>query len=138
MDHSSAWSHETVLDAEAISASRARDFVSFHLVEHHLRYLIDDVRLVVSELATNAVVHGRTPFIVTLQEDDDQVVLLTMQDGSASVPVRSAANGLDTSGRGLAIVEHVSRDWGVTPGPDGTKSVWAAFATTHTRETALQ
>jgi anti-sigma regulatory factor (Ser/Thr protein kinase) len=136
MGHSSDWTHETVLAADTISASRARDFVSFHLVEHHLRYLIDDVRLVVSELATNALGHAQTPFIVTLQEDD-QVVLLTVQDGSASVPVHSAANGTDADGRGLVIVDLVSRDWGVTPGPDGTKSVWAAFAA-HTKDTALQ
>jgi anti-sigma regulatory factor (Ser/Thr protein kinase) len=136
MNHSSDWSDETVLAADTISASRARDFVSFHLVEHHLRYLIDDVRLVVSELATNALGHAQTPFIVTLQEDD-QVVLLTVQDDSAAAPVHSTANDLDTIGRGLSIVDLISRDWGVTPGPDGTKSVWAAFAT-HSKDTALQ
>ena len=136
MGHCSDWSHQTVLAAEAISASRARDFVSFHLIEHHLRYLIEDVRLVVSELATNALGHAQTPFIVTLQEDD-QVVLLTVHDGSASAPVHSTANCLDTVGRGLSIVDLVSRNWGITPGPDGTKSVWAAFAT-HTTETAPQ
>jgi anti-sigma regulatory factor (Ser/Thr protein kinase) len=134
MGHSSDWSLETVLAADTVSASRARDFVSFHLVEHHLRYLIDDVRLVVSELATNALGHAQTPFIVTLQEE---VVLLTVQDGSASVPVHSAAQGTDAAGRGLAIVDLVNRDWGVTPRPDGTKSVWAAFAA-HTKDTALQ
>jgi anti-sigma regulatory factor (Ser/Thr protein kinase) len=136
MGHYSDWSHQTVLAAEAISASRARDFVSIHLIEHHLRYLIEDVRLVVSELATNALGHAQTPFTVTLQEDD-QVVLLTVHDGSASVPVHSTANCLDADGRGLSIVDLVSRNWGITPGPDGTKSVWAAFAT-HTREAAPQ
>jgi anti-sigma regulatory factor (Ser/Thr protein kinase) len=132
MDHSSAWSHETVLAAEPISASRARAFVCFHLIEHHRQYMIDDVRLVVSELATNAVVHGKTPFILTLQEDN-RVVLLTVQDGSASVPDPAAANSLDNGGRGLSIIDLVSRTWGVTTGPAGTKSVWASFKT-RTRE----
>jgi anti-sigma regulatory factor (Ser/Thr protein kinase) len=134
MEHSSDWSHETVLAAEAISASRARDFVSFHLAEHHLRYLIDDVRLVASEMATNALGHAQTPFIVTLQEED-QVVWLMVQDGSTSVPVRTTGNNLRVGGRGLPIVDLFSRDWGITPGPDGTKSVWASFATLTTDAT---
>lgn len=136
MNQHSDWSHETVLAAEAISASRAREFVCFHLGEHHLPYLIDDIRLVVSELATNALGHAQTPFVVALQEDD-RVVLLTVQDGSPAVPVRADANSLDAGGRGLSIVDLVSPDWGVTPGPHGTKSVWAAFPT-HSRESALQ
>jgi anti-sigma regulatory factor (Ser/Thr protein kinase) len=136
MDHRFVWSHETVLAAETISASRARDFVTFHLDEHHLRYLIDDVRLVVSELATNALVHAQTPFTVTLGQDN-RVVRLTVQDGSALVPLRAAANTLDIGGRGLSIIDLVSGDWGVARGTKGTKSVWAAFPT-HTRETALQ
>jgi anti-sigma regulatory factor (Ser/Thr protein kinase) len=56
-----SWSHETTLEASPISASRARAFVSHHLADHRLPHLIAPVRLVVSELATNAVVHGRAP-----------------------------------------------------------------------------
>lgn len=57
MDHSSDWSHETVLAPAAISASRARPSSS-SIVVHTPRYLIEDVRRVVSELATNAPVHA--------------------------------------------------------------------------------
>ena len=60
------WSHETVLAPEPISAALARDFVYVHLVAHDLFPLVEDVRLVVSELATNAVAHAQTPFRVTL------------------------------------------------------------------------
>ena len=56
------WSHETHLAAEAISASQARVFVSRHLLAHDLANLVDDVRVVVSELATNAMLHAQTPF----------------------------------------------------------------------------
>jgi anti-sigma regulatory factor (Ser/Thr protein kinase) len=136
MNQHSGWSHETVLAADAISASRARDFVSLHLDKHHLQYLIEDVRLVASELATNALIHAQTQLTVTLQEDD-RVVRLTVQDCSASAPAPAAANGLHTGGRGLSIVDLLSRDRGITAGPDGTKSVWAAFAT-GTTETSSQ
>ena len=52
---------------------RGRAFVSKHLVDHRLTFLVDTVRLVVSELATNALVHGQTAFVVTLSREDDTV-----------------------------------------------------------------
>ena len=54
MTYSSAWAYETELAAELVSASSARDFVCLHLGEHDLPHLAHDMRLVVSELATNA------------------------------------------------------------------------------------
>ena len=68
MNQIAGWSHETVLAAEPVSASKARDFICQYLVAHDLQYLVEDVRLVASELATNAMAHARTPFVVTLSE----------------------------------------------------------------------
>ena len=121
------WSHETVLAGECASASRARDFVCLHLVEHGLLYLVEDVRLVVSELATNALGHAHTSFLVRL-EQTDQLVLLTVQDGSSAVPRQSRPDVMNSAGRGLQIVGLLSRDWGVTSGPGCGKAIWAAFA----------
>jgi hypothetical protein len=59
------WSHQATFEASPICASRARDFVTRRLVEHRLLYLVDPVRLVASELATNALVHAQTAFTVT-------------------------------------------------------------------------
>lgn len=117
------WSHETTLAAEAASASRARDFVCLHLCEHRLLYLVEDVRLVASELATNAVTSDSSPFTLVLQGLEHSVVL-TVSDGSRCAPVTGRP---DPYGRGLAVVEAVSQDWGVTQGPGGTTSVWASF-----------
>jgi len=122
------WSHETVLVAEPVSASRARDFICLHLIEHDQLNLVEDIRLVASELATNAMVHAQTPFTVTL-ERDEQAVLLTVHDGSPTPPVPLEPDLLDAGGRGLSIVDLVSRDWGVVGGLHGAKSVWASFAT---------
>lgn len=120
------WSHETVLAAESKSAALARDFVRLHLVAHDLPDLVEDLRLVVSELATNAVVHAQTPFLVTLSSANGSV-LLAIQDESTSGPVRASPDVMDMSGRGLMIVEALSREWGASTDAHGFKSVWASF-----------
>jgi anti-sigma regulatory factor (Ser/Thr protein kinase) len=127
MDQIPDWSHETDLMAEPVSASRARGFVCLHLVEHNLPYLVEDIRLVASELATNAMAHARTPFTVTLSASEG-TVLLIVRDGSASVPVRALPRAMDMGGRGLLLVELLSRDWGSSTDVDGSKSVWASFS----------
>ena len=121
------WSHVTALPGEPGSVWRARHFVLFHLVEHRLPHLVDDVQLVASELAANAVRHARTPFKVILEKADNSV-LLSVQDGSPTRPAHLATDDLDTAGRGVSIVDLVSHDWGVTDGPGEGKSVWASFA----------
>lgn len=128
MGYASSWLHKSTLPGEAVSVLRARRFVSVHLVEHRLFYMLEDVRLVASELAANAVRHAHTPFTVIL-EHSDQSVLLTVQDGSLVPPVQVDADPMDTGGRGVWIVDLLSQDWGVTEGPGHGKSVWASFAT---------
>jgi anti-sigma regulatory factor (Ser/Thr protein kinase) len=128
MEQATLWSHQTVLAADPGSAAKARAFVVHQLVEHRLLYLVDDVRLVASELATNAVMHARTAFTVIL-EGRVGSVLLTVRDGSPIVPAPSlhVPHGLGIAGRGLLIVNLTSQAWGVA-GQDGTaKSVWASF-----------
>lgn len=116
------------MPGEAVSVLKARRFVCSHLVEHRLLHMIDDVRLVVSELAANAVRHARSPFTVSLGQADG-AVFLSVQDGSAGAAVLRAPELLDTAGRGISIVDMVSDDWGVTHTPGGGKSVWASFST---------
>jgi len=122
------WSHQTTFEATPISASKARAFVSGHLVDHRLLHLVDPVRLVAGELATNALLHARTAFSVTLAALGE-TVLLTVGDDSALVPVRRAALATDQTGRGLEIVNVVSLEWGMTQADGaGSKTVWASFA----------
>ena len=120
------WSHQIVLAPEPMSAGLAREFVCLHLIAHRLEHLVEDVRVVVSELATNAVRHAQTPFVVTLSMAGKEV-LLTLQDESLTVPVRSAPDVMDMSGRGLMIVELLSQEWGISTDEHGCKSVWASF-----------
>ena len=117
------WSHQATFEASLISASQARRFVSRHLIEHRLSYLVDPVRLVMSELATNSLVHAQTAFTVTLARLDE-TVLLTVRDGSLALPAR----------RGLEIVDIVSLEWGTNEDGAGSKAVWASFAIRGPRE----
>jgi anti-sigma regulatory factor (Ser/Thr protein kinase) len=121
-----SWSHQATFEGSPICASRARDFVTHRLVEHRLLYLVDPVRLVASELATNALVHAQTAFTVTL-EASEQTVLLTVRDNSPALPSRRATRAMDPSGRGLTIVAIISRDWGTDEDRAGSKAVWASF-----------
>ena len=120
------WSHETELAAEASSVSRARTFVAGHLRDHALGSLVDDIELVVSELATNAVMHAGSAITVTLRAFE-QTVLLEVLDGAQTGPTVRSSRTLDTDGRGMAIVQALSRDWGVNARGTAGKSVWAAF-----------
>ena len=120
------WSRETELAAAASSASHARAFVSGHLSAHELAHLVEDIALVVSELATNAMVHARTPFIVVVGAFEN-TVFVEVLDGSHTGPTLVVASALETNGRGLMIVRALSRDWGVTARAAGGKSVWAEF-----------
>ena len=127
------WSHEASFEASATSAFQARSFVSRHLIDHRLLYLVDPVRLVASELATNSLVHAQTAFSVTLAAAD-QTVLLTVRDDSPALPVRRTAQAMDLTGRGLEIVDSVSHGWGTNEDGAGSKAVWASFTIRTPRE----
>ena len=120
------WSHQTELAAEASSVSNARAFVAGHLLDHQLAGLVDDIKLVVSELATNAMVHARSPFTVILRASH-ATVLLEVLDETLVGPTLVVAQTLQTSGRGLAIVQALCREWGVSTRASGGKTVWATF-----------
>ena len=127
------WSHQATFEVSPITASQVRTFVSHRLVDHRLLYLVDPVRLVASELATNALVHAQTVFSVTLAAAD-QTVLLMVRDESTALPAGRGAQAKDPSGHGLEIVNMVSLDWGVKQDDAGSKVVWASFAIRRPRE----
>ena len=83
----------------------------------------DDVRLIVSELASNAIRHARTRFRVALRHFGD-VVRVEVTDRSDGQPVVCQPESTDPHGRGLFIVAALARRWGVEPEPGG-KTIWA-------------
>jgi anti-sigma regulatory factor (Ser/Thr protein kinase) len=121
------WSHATTLPADGHSPSRSRAFVRVHLASHDLSVLCEDVELVASELATNAVRHARTAFVLTLESDGDSVVVSVLDRGVGARVEELVESGLSASdGRGLMIVDTLSADWGVDRRTASTH-VWASF-----------
>ena len=92
--------------------------------------LADDIRTIVSELATNAVLHARTPFRISVAVAADRV-RVAVHDGSAGRPRPSRLRDERAStGRGLHMVADLSDEWGVEPDPDGAgKTVWCDLST---------
>ncbi len=86
-------------------------------------FLLDDARLVLSELATNAVVHARTPFSVVVR-CEEAGLRVSVRDFSRMKPVLLETGPAAASGRGLRLVEAVASDWGAELTTDG-KTVWA-------------
>lgn len=126
MDQMPDWSHTLHTSGTPTCTALAREFTCTHLLAHGLRHLVDDVSLVVSELVTNAVTHAQTPLTVVLRREGGAVTL-TVTDLSPVIPCMVASDGMALGGRGLVIVDALSRGWGVTPGSNGTKTVWASF-----------
>jgi hypothetical protein len=82
----------------------------------------DDAVALVSELATNAVIHARTPYTITVSRAGD-TVRIGVHDLSAVTP-RRRTYGVDaTTGRGLRLVASMSSDWGIVAATEG-KVVW--------------
>lgn len=126
MDGQLAWSREARWSAQPTHVGDARSFVLDCLAETDLMRLSHAVVLVVSELATNVVLHARTPFTVTLARRDAWLVIEVRDHLAGRVVLPEPTDEIELSGRGLEIVQALSEAWGVWPRRDG-KSVWAAF-----------
>jgi anti-sigma regulatory factor (Ser/Thr protein kinase) len=91
----------------------------------------EDLLLVVSELVTNAVVHGAEPIRVTMVRAA-QRVRVEVTDGAAGAsphgnprPPRDAETG-----RGLSVVTRLAVAWGWRASPESGKTVWAELPLT--------
>lgn len=110
------------LPADSSSPARARSFVEAHLQASGLPDLADVGVLLVSELATNAILHAGTPFDVELTATP-QGLRARVTDESDTTPVTRAPSTVAEGGRGLFLVAALASRWGVEANPSG-KSVW--------------
>jgi anti-sigma regulatory factor (Ser/Thr protein kinase) len=106
-------------------ARAARAFVAGTLVAWGRGRLVDAALVVVSELAGNAVRYAHGRFTVMIEQDGDSV-RIAVQDPSPSPPQRRPVSSTATGGRGLHLIESLSRSWGTTVEPTG-KTVWAVL-----------
>lgn len=83
-----------------------------------------DAELVVSELVTNASLHGEPPISVRLLRFD-RTTRIEVEDAGSALPVRVQRDFDATTGRGLTMVASLADRWGVERGATGGKIVWA-------------
>jgi anti-sigma regulatory factor (Ser/Thr protein kinase) len=111
------------IDMEGISSSvaSARAFVEATLAAWDLEDLVDTATLLTSELATNAILHARTPFRLSILLDGD--LTIEVADGSPDQPAADQADPGAERGRGLQVLNALADRWGTRPEAEG-KTVW--------------
>ena len=114
-----------LLDVRLSACLAARDAVG-EFGDGLPRQLLDIVRLLVSELVANAVIHGRAGERGGIELEaviDDRRLRVDVADGGSGFvpPPRAPDPGLE-GGRGLQLVEAFSDRWGIVTG--GVSQVW--------------
>ena len=104
------------------SAPEARRFVSEQLAAAGGAAFGLDVELMVSEVVTNAIVHGRSPIELRLSVDADGC-RVEVYDQHPGLPRPRHYSETSMTGRGLHILETLADRWGAFPDGAG-KVVW--------------
>ena len=105
------------------AVARARRFVALQLADVP-KDVVDEVEIMVSELATNCVRHTVTDFTVSVERTEHEL-LVEVTDSGGGMPTVRRPEPSEPSGRGLRIVQELADSFGVrelrgTPG----KTVW--------------
>lgn len=111
----------------AQSAEEARRFVHDRCEHWGCQELVDTATLIVSELVTNAVVHAATPAELRAEWAEGVLRIEVLDQAEGNPPDPRIAAPDDEGGRGLFLVDALSRAWGVEPTQEG-KVVWAEVA----------
>jgi anti-sigma regulatory factor (Ser/Thr protein kinase) len=105
----------------------AREFLRDQLLRDHLSRPIApsalaDAELVVSELATNALVHGQGRIVLYARIEGDALWLEVVDEGTGEAPGIREQRDEEPGGWGLRIVDTLALSWGAY---EGTTHVWA-------------
>jgi len=113
------------------SVRAARDLVTRACQVWRLSELHRDAALVISELATNAVEHAGTDFVVTASTDSRRLHLAVRDSATHYPHLNKPSNDRQAAsnkrGRGLWIVHQATTAWGAMP-TRGGKVVWATVS----------
>lgn len=83
------------------------------LEDWQLQHLSDTATLLVSELATNVVLHAKTSFLVQAEQGSD-TLRISVFDLSSAGPNRREQSLQAGSGRGLALMDVLATRWGTS------------------------
>ena len=108
--------------------ARARRLVRGKLLDWDLPEAVESAELMVSELVTNAVKHGRTHHI-GLRLVRTGALLCEVSDDEPAPAALLNASAHDEFGRGLLVVSGLAREWGTSTTARG-KTVWFEQALT--------
>jgi anti-sigma regulatory factor (Ser/Thr protein kinase) len=118
-------------DPVSTSSLEVRSLVADFAQQHGLDHVLDAAALCATELATNAILHTRHPFVVTVRCAGHGVRVDVLDSRPDEMPMMTPTGGtaLDlttfgNSGRGLQIVAALAERWGVFA-TDDAKTVWA-------------
>jgi len=111
------------IEDDVRAVHQARTFTRITLAALALpESLARDAILLVSEMVTNAIVHGRGPIQLRLRRAREHL-LIEVSDTATAVPRKLRPTSSDAHGRGLQLVAIMADEWGTRPIRDG-KSVW--------------
>ena len=121
----SPFSVTLALAADAGAPAQARQYVAAHAQGVPVD-VTNDAILLVSELVTNAVEHGRPNISLSLSLHPPGLGVAVRDHGATfPVPAPRTPEPTMSRGRGLMIVEALSSSWGIEPhNPPPGKVVW--------------
>ncbi len=120
------WTAPTRLDLAPSprSVGVARQFLRERRCPAHRAEVVEDAVLLVSELVTNAVRHASPPIILEVMCETSHALQVRVSDATPQPPSPGRPEAQDEGGRGLAITEILSDEWGVDPNSGDGKTVW--------------
>ncbi|MFE5160015.1 ATP-binding protein [Streptomyces sp. NPDC056697] len=118
---------EISIAADKALVAEVRHSVRASLTSWDADEIADDMAVVASELASNALKHAGGEATVRLRLTEGQA-LLEVDDGSARPPVPRRVGADIEEGRGLLLVQALAADWGWRQRASGGKTVWASLS----------
>jgi anti-sigma regulatory factor (Ser/Thr protein kinase) len=112
-----------LFDSDTAEVVRARRLVRAHLEDWGLSDDLDGLTLAVSELVTNAVVHGRGRVELTMTANDATIRVEVADQGGGRPKLAQPASEIGERGLGLRLVDELVDEWGTAR--EGLRtSVW--------------
>jgi len=125
--------HSMRLPRTDTAPARARDFMRDVLSADGAPQLVDDVDLAVSELVTNAIVHGAGAVTLECHVEPGALFVSVTDCGREVLDLQRTPRPTDEHGRGLRLVAAVADQWGVEGTGAGTRA-WCRISERRDRQ----